>query len=87
MAFSYIEEALKTYGANCWKATAAMVGAASERLVLDVRDAIVNKMVLLSQTPTPALTDWKIKTILGAISGELTPRKDHAEQAGGSILR
>jgi hypothetical protein len=33
IAGSYIEEALKTYGASCFKATAVMVGGATERMV------------------------------------------------------
>lgn len=74
IATSYIEEALKTYGSHCWKATAVMVGAASERLALDVRDAIVAKMISLSVQPPTALTTWPIKTVLTAINNELAPR-------------
>ena len=37
----YVDEALRTYNANCFRATAVMVGAAAESIALDVRDAVV----------------------------------------------
>jgi hypothetical protein len=44
VARSYLVEALKTYNAGCFKATAVMAGAASERLVLRLRDALVVRL-------------------------------------------
>jgi len=38
IALSYIEEALRTYNSTCFKASAVMVGAASESLVLAVQE-------------------------------------------------
>lgn len=38
---SYINKALNCYGSNCYKAAAVMVGAASEWLILDLRDALI----------------------------------------------
>jgi hypothetical protein len=37
IALSYVEEALRTYNAACFKASAVMLGAASEGLVLTVQ--------------------------------------------------
>ena len=39
-----MSEALTTYDANCIKATAVMVGAAAESLVLEVRDTLVESL-------------------------------------------
>ena len=41
VALSYLEEGVNTFQAGCLKATAVMVGAAAESLVLDVRDTLV----------------------------------------------
>ena len=41
VAISYLEEGVHTFQAGCLKATAVMVGAAAESLVLDVRDTLV----------------------------------------------
>jgi hypothetical protein len=49
VARAYVEEALKTYAASCYKATAVMIGAAAERLVLDLRDAIQARLKQLGK--------------------------------------
>jgi hypothetical protein len=74
IARSYIEEALKTYNSNCFKATAVMVGAATESMVLQLRDALTAKMSLLGYTPSAGLKDWQIKKALDVIEKELKKR-------------
>jgi len=54
IADSYISEALATYGAACYKATAVMVGCAAESLVLELRDAIFPELARLARQ----LIDW-----------------------------
>lgn len=78
---SYLEEALKTYNANCYKACAVMVGAAAERLILELRDALVVRIANLGR-PIPKkqhdkLNDWRIKTIYDAISVELQAQRQN----------
>lgn len=75
IARSYVVEGLRTYGADCYKASAVMVGAASERIVLDVRDLLVARMHALGQPVPSNLTTWKIGTVLTTISNQLAPRK------------
>lgn len=57
---SYIREALNTFNTACFKATAVMVGAAAESLVIGVRDALVVKLQILSQPVPSGLNDWRI---------------------------
>lgn len=64
---SYISEALQTYVANCYKATAVMVGCAAESLALRLRDTLVSRMRKVGQTPSSRLTGWKLKQILEEI--------------------
>lgn len=72
IADGYIEEALTTYNCACFRAAAVMTGAASETLVLDLRDGIVSRLGALGRTPAAQLGDWRAKTILDAIAVELT---------------
>ncbi len=75
VAMSYLEEALRTFNAACWKATAVMVGAAAESLALEVRDVIKTRLTKLKRTGTKDLDDWRIKRVLDAIQKELGPHK------------
>jgi hypothetical protein len=60
---SYIAEALHTYSAGCFKSAAVMVGAAAERLILNLRDAVAARITTLGKTPPKLLMDWRIKTV------------------------
>ena len=64
---AYIDEALSTYAAGCFKATAVMVGVATESIVLTLRDAIVARLGVLGQPIPKKLNDWRCKTVLDAI--------------------
>lgn len=74
IAESYIREALTTFNANCYKATAVMVGAAAESMVLELRDALVAKTDSLGQAK-PRDLDWRIKRVLDAIEALLKSKK------------
>src|SRR3989454_10881710 len=71
---SYIAEALNTFNAACFKATAVMVGAAAESLVLEVRDGLVAKLQALSQPVPSGLSDWRVKRLLATL--EATSRSE-----------
>ena len=83
IARSYIAEALKTYNAGCDKATAVMVGAASEALAIDLRDTLVERMATLGRPAPEKLKVWMIKSVLEAVEVELKPYTKKKEDAGG----
>ena len=64
---SYIREALATYAADCFKATAVMVGAAAEAVVLELRDTLVARHDDLGKEHPSNLGDWRIKRILDCV--------------------
>lgn len=64
---SYLVEALHTYNAACHKATAVLIGGAAESIVLDLRDAFVNRMNSTGVSVPRQLQDWKVKTVLDAL--------------------
>jgi hypothetical protein len=72
---SYIAEALNTFNAACFKATAVMVGAAAESVVLEIRDVLVAKLQALGHALPRDLTDWRIKRVLVAIETLLETKK------------
>jgi hypothetical protein len=80
VALSYLEEGVNTFQAGCLKATAVMVGAAAESLVLDVRDALVTRLGAIG-TPVPArLNDWKVKTVRDAVEAEIEARRTQLDR-------
>lgn len=72
---SYIREALNTFNAACFKATAVMVGAAAESLVLGVRDGLAAKLQALSHPAPSGLSEWRIKRVLSAVETTLVGKK------------
>ena len=74
VAMSYVTEALETYNAACYRATAVMVGCASESLILELRDMLVAQLNAKGQTVPPKLLDWRAKTILDQLADEIDPR-------------
>lgn len=80
---SYLNEALDCYVNGQHKAAAVMLGAASERLALDVRDAVLAKIKREKGAVRPDLEDWRIKKVLGALKHYL----DQHKQDLGATLR
>ena len=78
---SYVGEGLRTFNTGCFKATAVMVGAAAESIVLDVRDALVARLQAMKTTVPKELTDWRIKRILDGIEGVITSKKGDIPKA------
>jgi len=75
IAQSYLDEALKTYNTDCIKAAAVMTGAATESMVLQLRDALLQRIRELGREPSKDLESRFIKTIIDAISKELSAHK------------
>jgi hypothetical protein len=72
---SYITEALNTFNAACFKATAVMVGAAAESLVLGVRDTLLARLQALGHSVPPGLSDWRAKRILSTLETMIATKK------------
>jgi hypothetical protein len=67
IARSYLEEAVHCYVADLTKASAVMVGAAAESVVLELRDTVEAKLNELKKTPPKDLSDWRIARVLHAL--------------------
>lgn len=63
IAQSYLSEALDCYVAGFFKAAAVMTGAAAERVILDLRDATVQKLAVLNRSLPTGMSDWRVKTM------------------------
>ena len=81
VASSYVAEALSCYGAGLFKSAAVMLGAASESLVFEVRDAVVKRLARLKQSSSRDLDSWKAKTVIDAIYTVLGSQKSKMPQA------
>jgi len=64
---SYLTEGLECYVAGLFKAAAVMVGAAAESVILDLRDATVQKLTSLGMPVPKGMEDWRIKTVSDAL--------------------
>jgi hypothetical protein len=52
-----------------------MVGAASESLILELRDELVNKIVSLGRAPAKELQTWMIKKVVDALRRDVDSHK------------
>jgi hypothetical protein len=68
VAESYVREALHTYQAGCHKATAVMIGTGAEGIILDLRDAVVARLVASGKKASKELQGWKIKLVCDELS-------------------
>lgn len=75
IALSYLTEGLDCYVAGLFKAAAVMVGGAAERVVLELRDATVQKLTALGRTVPTQLNDWKIKVVTDSLRTFLDSHK------------
>jgi len=73
VARGYVEEALSTYRACCHKAAAILIGAAVERLVLDLRDELVNRLKATGIKPAKDLEAWQVKNVIESLAKKLLP--------------
>ena len=77
VAESYLQEALNTYNSNCFKATAVMIGAVAESIVLELRDTLVKQMASVGKKPPKSLQDWRIKQVFDSLRNELVLQKSN----------
>lgn len=76
IARSYLDEALKTYNTDSYKAAAVMIGAAAESMTLELRDALLQQIKHLNLTPSRDLQDWRLKRIVDALSKEFNSHRN-----------
>lgn len=79
VADSYLREGLKCFVSDLPKAAAVMVGAASESIALELRDAVVAKLQSLNRSLPKGMDDWRLKVVLDSMysfldynSGQMT---------------
>jgi hypothetical protein len=63
VAMSYLKEGLECYVAGLFKASAVMVGAAAESVILDLRDATIQRLVQLKKPVPKKMENWQIKNV------------------------
>jgi hypothetical protein len=81
VANSYLVEALDCYVGGYFKAAAVMTGAAAESIVLNLRDATVQKLTSLTRSAPKGMTDWKMKTISDSLHQFLSGHKTEFPRA------
>ena len=70
VAASYLKEGLECYAAGFYKAAAVMVGGAAEKVILNIRDAIADRLISLDRVPLPKGIEaevWRIKSVTDAV--------------------
>lgn len=67
VAMSYLTEGLECYVAGLFKAAAVMIGTAAESVILDLRNATAQKLVLLKKPIPKNMEGWRIRTVSDAL--------------------
>lgn len=67
VANSYLNEGLACFIAGLHKAAAVMLGAASESIILEIRDVLVDQINSIGMQLPKGLSDWRIKTVNDAL--------------------
>jgi len=75
IADSYVREALRTYNADCPKATAVLVGAAAECMALRLKDIVSGRLNTLGEKLPRDLDHWIIKRVLDSLEGWFNRKK------------
>jgi hypothetical protein len=77
VALSYLTEGLECYVAGLFKAAAVMVGGAAERIILDVRDVVIQRLTSLGKSVPPKLEDWRIRIVSNELQVFFEERAPH----------
>lgn len=75
---SYLQDALRCYVADVPRAASVMLGAAAERLVLNIRDKVVARIQRADPNAAvpAALTDWRVRTVMAAVERYIDDNDD-----------
>ena len=77
IAGSYVDEALRAYNNDCFRAAAVMIGAAAESMILELRDIVEAGIKKQGRTPAKELAHHLIKRVLDALQKELQMQQRH----------
>jgi hypothetical protein len=75
IARSYLDEALRCYVADLYKASAVMVGGSAESLIIELRDEVSAKLAAKGQASSSDLKDWRVARILTGLKAVLDAQK------------
>lgn len=75
VARSYLEEGVDCYVSGLYKASAVMVGAAAESIILELRDSLTTKLHALNGKLPKDMDDWRVKRVLDAMHGFFSNHK------------
>ncbi len=74
---SYIEEGLQCFVSTHYKASAVMVGAAAEAVILNLREKLLSKLSDQGISANSNLTSWQIKSVLKGLKGYFDNEASH----------
>jgi hypothetical protein len=66
---------IKTYNNNCYKASAVMIGCASESMILELRETLVSKMMASGNSPNSKLKSEQVKVVIDEIETVIKTKK------------
>lgn len=75
ISYSYLSEALECYVAGLYKAAAVLVGGAAESTILELRDAIVDKLSSVQQELPNNINDWRVRKIVNVLKSFFDGKK------------
>ena len=75
IARSYLDEALRCYVADLYKAGAVMIGGSAESLIIELRDEVSGKLIGKGQSPSNDLKDWRTAKILKGLKAVFDAQK------------
>jgi hypothetical protein len=75
IARSYLDEAVRCYVADLYKAGAVMIGGSAESLIIELRDEVLAKLAIKGPSPSSGLKDWRTSKILKGLKGILDGQK------------
>ncbi|HHF0510944.1 MULTISPECIES: hypothetical protein [Vibrio diabolicus subgroup] len=75
VAASYLEEGVNCFASNFHKSASVMVGAASEAIILELRDKVIEKLHAKAIPLPKGIDDWRIKTITNALRSFFEQKK------------
>lgn len=75
VAMSYLTEGLNCYIGGHYKAAAVMLGGASESVILELRDHLIQCLEELGEPVPQKLADWRVKAVLDELQEFIDARK------------
>ena len=74
IAHSYLSEGLACFTSGLHKAAAVMLGAASESMILEIRDTVEARLNSVGLPIPKGLQDWRVKTVNDSLKDILSAR-------------